>query len=312
MRLNAAVRARLQAAYRRLKAGASIAPSLEYRPIRLALRGSSPQMIGRASPEIFAALSSFASFDSSASGLLLRAADGTEASALLAAINEALLSRRLLPAFRREMLDLAPLTQDGASHQPLARMERSAFRAFGARTRTVRLTALLDAPQQSNFEDAPVWLFAKRSDRKLFGAGLWDSLAAGMIAADETPLAALEREAEEEAGLLDALRLPTLREMHVEMIERPIVNLAPGWMSEASIEFAAELPSGFEPRAVDGEVEEFRAFTISETLDLIDANAVMPEAALAFITAALHFDAPQQQTAVSLARKEAAAFPEPP
>ena len=84
------------------------------------------------------------------------------------------------------------------------------------------------------------------------------------------------REVLEEAGL-DLSRLsPAFCARTV--FERPI---AEGFLLEESFEYAIELPRSFSPYAVDGEVSAFAAFTAEETLELIEANRMMPEAAAA-------------------------------
>ena len=81
---------------------------------------------------------------------------------------------------RHEKLDI--FNDEG---QGLAQAERSVFRTLGLTTHVVRLLALTP---HGHF-----WL-QRRSPNKPIGAGLWDNLAAGMMAASETPQTAMLRE----------------------------------------------------------------------------------------------------------------------
>ena len=220
------------------------------------------------------------------SGALVLEGDTLEARSAAIAYAEAAL-RQVLPAGgSSEALDLRALAAREASAPVFARMPRGLFRPLGAKTYAVRLTALL--AQATNWAkvphaallppdlEAPLFLFSQRSLKKRIGPGLWDSLAAGLVAAGETPEAALARECAEEAGL--AFDQATLIALSSRSFVCPIPE---GLLFEESFEYALRLAPDFRPRALDGEVAAFGAFSPVETLDLIERGLMMPEAAAA-------------------------------
>jgi 8-oxo-dGTP pyrophosphatase MutT (NUDIX family) len=84
-----------------------------------------------------------------------------------------------------------PLADSGQSHSPLV-LERSLFRPLGLLSASVQLN--VDTPT------GQVWI-GQRALHKHIDPGLWDAAVAGGLAAGESPLAAIQREAWEEAGL---------------------------------------------------------------------------------------------------------------
>lgn len=207
-------------------------------------------------------------------GSVLKLPDDPEAFAL--ALREAGLSQ----GWRGEALDLCPLgtVLDEDFPQPVGRLERAVFRPVGAVTRAVHLVGVTRPPEA---EDDPVFLIGRRSRRKRIGPGLWDGLAAGMVQAGEAPPVALRREAAEEAGLLADVRLVPVTRFPVS---RPVPE---GWMREVSFAALAVLPEGFQPEAVDGEVERFACVSAEEIVRLVEAREMMEEAGLACLAAAL-------------------------
>ena len=205
-------------------------------------------------------------------GLLLPGSSFEDRTAMLGRIAARLRSQTAF-ALSDDRLDLRDVGAHSDDAPVFAQMPRGLFRPLGAKTYAVRLTALIRPPQA----DCPShFLFSRRSEKKRIGPGLWDSLAAGLVAAGESVRDALARESLEEAGL-DLSRLsPAFCARTV--FERPI---AEGFLLEESFEYAIELPRSFSPYAVDGEVSAFAAFTAEETLELIEANRMMPEAAAA-------------------------------
>lgn len=151
--------------------------------------------------------------------------------------------------------------------QVLAQAERSVFRTLGLTTHVVRLLALTP---HGHF-----WL-QRRSPNKPIGAGLWDNLAAGMMAASETPQTAMLRELHEEAGLnvgADTLvPLPTLSFDY----QCPVPE---GWMQERTASYLLTVPSEITPTNLDGEADAFASFSPRQAVDLIEADRLMPEAA---------------------------------
>ena len=99
-----------------------------------------------------------------------------------------------------------------------------------------------------------------------------------MVAAGETPLEAMRREAFEECGL----EAPDceFERMGSRLIESPVDG---GWLSESNISFRIRLSQDFAPRIVDGEVDAFRWFSTEEILRLIESGGMMPGAALSLL-----------------------------
>lgn len=169
---------------------------------------------------------------------------------------------------RHERLDIRD--EDG---KILATAERAVFRTLGLPTMVVRLLGVTP--------EGDYWL-QRRSLTKAVGPGLWDNLAAGMIAAGEDPLSAALRELHEEAGL---------RLRPDELI--PMPGLSPcferrvpmGWLDEGTACFRMTVPSETIPVNLDGEADAFERLTPERLLDAIEADRLMPEAALLLVEA---------------------------
>lgn len=167
---------------------------------------------------------------------------------------------------------------------PLGRLPRNLVRALGVRTRVVRLTAFApEAPETLGSRAdwlAPMLVLALRSPKKRICPGLWDSVAAGMAQAGEDEREALARESAEEAGLrLEALSCKPCPPIEVAR------GADRGWMRESVSCFAATLPAGTSLAARDGEVARFAVVSAAELLELIAARRLMPQAALASLSA---------------------------
>lgn len=113
-----------------------------------------------------------------------------------------------------------------------------------------------------------VWV-AKRAANKKLDPGKLDHLVAGGVPAGYTPFAALIKEAEEEAGLPEALAAQA-RQVAVFSynMERP-----EGLRRDVLYAYDLELPESFIPHPVDGEVESFALWPlkrVAETLGSTD------------------------------------------
>lgn len=84
-----------------------------------------------------------------------------------------------------------PLADSSGCQGPLA-LERSLFRPLGLLSASVQLNVTTPTGH--------VWI-GQRASHKSIDPGLWDAAVAGGLAADESPLEAIQREAWEEAGL---------------------------------------------------------------------------------------------------------------
>lgn len=203
-------------------------------------------------------------------GLPLRARDGAEfvtghADEALACIARSLHEQGLSHRWRDELLAVTAL--DDADATPLARIERSAVRPLGIRTRAVHLIAFTPLGR--------VWIQQRALD-KATDPGQWDTLVGGLVAADESDAEALARETQEEAGL----RVADLRELnHADRltIRRPVSE---GYMVEQIEVFEAVVPAHLEPRNEDGEVERFDCLVPKELVGLIADGRLTLEAAL--------------------------------
>lgn len=260
-------RARLQALQRRLLARADLPPPAGW--IRVWLAGNA---IGAASPEVarfLAAREPRCTLDERGLEFVDDGLDFRDRCALLADAAHRLRDAGLLHGWRDEQLDVRPL----AGGAPLATIERAACRALGIATHAVHMNAFS--------ADGRLYV-ARRSDHKPIDPGLWDNLVGGMVAAGESELQALAREAKEEADL-DLAQLAPQRGGFVRE-RRPVRE---GYMVESVQVFDAELPPGLEPRNEDGEVAAIELRDIAEVLDAIERDEFTLEAALVTVDALL-------------------------
>lgn len=189
---------------------------------------------------------------------------------LLEEVQRVFIARGLAPEPTGEALGLFALRITPSSIEPvgdaLAAADRSLFRALGALTHVVHLTAT----------QGDAVLLGLRPATKRIGPGLWDSLAAGMVRAGETPEAALAREALEEARL-DVALLP-IRTIPGGV--RMEVLPGEGLLLEKTVRFATEVPVGFPLSPRPGEVDRIEAFPPERLADEIAHNRLMSEAAV--------------------------------
>lgn len=260
-------RARLLALQRRLLARADVPPPAGWAAVRMA-----GHAIGVTSPEVarfLAAREPRCTLTERGLEFVTEGFDDRDRSALLADAAFRLRDEGLLAGWRGEQLDVRPLS-GGA---PLATIERAACRPLGIATHAVHLNAF--APDGALF-------VARRADDKPIDPGLWDNLVGGMVAAGETELAALAREAKEEAGLDLAALAPARGGVVRE--RRPVRE---GYLIESVQVFDAALPPGCEPRNEDGEVAAIELRDVSEVLDAIERDEFTLEAALVTLDALL-------------------------
>lgn len=260
-------RARILALRRRLLARADVPPPAAWIPVRMA--GCE---IGVTSPEVarfLAVREPRCALGERGLEFIDEGLDFRDRSALLADAAFRLRDEGLLHGWRDERLDVRPL----AGGPPLATIERAACRALGIATHAVHMNAFS--------ADGRLYV-ARRSDHKPIDPGLWDNLVGGMVAADESVLDALAREAKEEAGLDLALLAP--RRGGLVRERRPVRE---GYMVESVQVFDAELPSGCEPRNEDGEVAAIELREIPAVLHAIEGDEFTLEAALVTVDALL-------------------------
>lgn len=185
------------------------------------------------------------------------AAERTEA---LAALADRLLARGLIPRLRGELYDV----RAEAGGESLARIDRAAIPAFGIAAEGVHANGLVRRP-----EGLFVWIGVRAAD-KTIAPGKRDTLIGGGIAAGETPLSTLIKEADEEASIPPALAATA----------RPVgcVRYRMAWTEPGQARgmrrdtlhlFDLDLPEGFVPRPNDGEVARFELLPIAEVFRLI-------------------------------------------
>jgi 8-oxo-dGTP pyrophosphatase MutT (NUDIX family) len=224
-----------------------------------------PHRVGTTSAEIAKFLSSDQPFCNLREGKLIFDAakrDRKTRSALLHEAASRLADAGMVWGWRDEQLDVRPL----AGGATLATIERAACRALGIATYAVHMNAYTQAGEL---------VVARRAANKPIDPGLWDNLVGGMIAAGESELDALAREAYEEAGLslsqLDPQRGGVVQETRI---------VPEGYMVETIQIFDLVLPGGVAPRNLDGEIDAIETWPVEAVLDAIAADAFTLEAAL--------------------------------
>ncbi|WP_432720829.1 DUF4743 domain-containing protein [Jeongeupia wiesaeckerbachi] len=141
--------------------------------------------------------------------------------------------------------------------RPMFTLERAAFRRFGLTSRAVHINGYTAGRQ--------LWI-GRRSPNKAIDPGRLDNLAAGGIAAGETPEHCVIRELWEEAGI------PAEIAAHARYAAsaRSIRNEVDGTHDEVLYSYDLRLPDDFTPRNTDGEVAGFARLSIDETLARLD------------------------------------------
>lgn len=159
-------------------------------------------------------------------------------------------------------------TSDG---EVLGVLDRGALPSFGVIGTGVHMNGLVRGA-----DGLRLWV-AKRAANKKLDPGKLDHLVAGGIPAGYTPFAALLKEAVEEAGLDESLtkQAQAVAQFSYDM-ERP-----EGLRRDKIYAYDLELPSGFIPRAMDGEVESFALWPLAQvretllTTDMFKFNVIL-------------------------------------
>ena len=138
----------------------------------------------------------------------------------------------------------------------VARVDRGALPGLGIRAVGVHLNALV--------RRGDVWWLwvARRAADKLLDPGKLDHLVAGGVPAGLTPWEALEKEAEEEAGLPASLLLGA---REVGVIDYAMAR-AEGLRRDRLVCYDVVLDEGFAPEARDGEVAGFELWRLGDVL----------------------------------------------
>lgn len=113
-------------------------------------------------------------------------------------------------------------------------------------------------------EGIHLWV-AKRAANKKLDPGKLDHLVAGGVPAGYTPFAALLKEAQEEAGLPESLTAQaSLKATFRYNMERP-----EGLRRDLIYAYDLELPESFVPQAMDGEVEGFLLWPLTQVKEVL-------------------------------------------
>lgn len=164
---------------------------------------------------------------------------------------------------------LAVLDSAGQTH---ATVERAVIRTLGMTSVAVHLFGRL--------ADGRIWLQRRALD-KATDPGKLDTLAGGLVAADEPLDVALERETWEEAGV----RWPQVKDVRkgeMFVVQCPIDERIGGYMIEQCHWYTAQLADDVLPVNQDGEVAEFVLLSPEDMVQAMLAGDCAAEAALIF------------------------------
>ena len=138
-------------------------------------------------------------------------------------------------------------------------LDRGALPSFGVLGVGVHMNGLVHKA-----EGLHLWV-AKRAANKKLDPGKLDHLVAGGVPAGYTPFAALLKEAQEEAGLAEELTAQaSLKAIFRYDMERP-----EGLRRDLIYAYDLELPESFVPQAMDGEVESFLLWPLSQVKEVL-------------------------------------------
>lgn len=199
------------------------------------------RLAGWVRPSLVARLLASEVFEPTAAGMMLSPGIGGPISKSRALQNlaEQLRDEGLVPGWRNELHDYV---DDWGRVR--CSLERAAFRVLGLRSRAVHVNSYTG--------ENTLWL-ARRADSKATDPGKLDNLAAGLVASGESPEECLVRELAEEAGVPRFLALMARPSgmIHSQRLEPEGVH------DELLCCYDLDLPPGFAPVNVDGEVAEF-------------------------------------------------------
>jgi 8-oxo-dGTP pyrophosphatase MutT (NUDIX family) len=144
----------------------------------------------------------------------------------------------------------------------LAVLDRGALPSFGVIGVGVHLNGLV-----RRADGLHVWV-AKRAANKKLDPGKLDHLVAGGVPAGYSPFETLLKEAEEEAGLPEAMAAQA-RQVAVFKynMERP-----EGLRRDVLYAYDIELPDDFLPHPMDGEVESFALWPLAQVAEVLASS----------------------------------------
>jgi 8-oxo-dGTP pyrophosphatase MutT (NUDIX family) len=189
--------------------------------------------------------------------------DADRRSECLQALALALREAGLVPGWRDEDCTLFDELES-----EIARFERGAFRTLGLQNRAVHVNGMRP--------DGRLWI-ARRSASKLSSPNKLDNMAAGAIAAGETPAGCAVRELWEEAGVPAELAVLTRIADTPLRSQRPLRH---GFHDELIFPADLALPADFTPVCQDGEVSEFICMAPGEVRAALQVGEFSVEAGL--------------------------------
>ncbi|MEE8196551.1 MAG: DUF4743 domain-containing protein [Acidiferrobacterales bacterium] len=176
-------------------------------------------------------------------------------SAAVAPVLEELRDAGAIPAWRNEPCPVA--TSFGMP--PLLQMERAAFPSLGIRAYGVHMNGFI-----RDGNDIKMWIARRTCDKPTF-PGMLDNMVAGGLPIGISLRDNLIKECGEEAGIPPEIAARATFTSAISYCKEVREGLKP------DVQFVCdlELPSDFEPRAVDGEVEAFYLWPIDRVMDIV-------------------------------------------
>ncbi|NOL50134.1 DUF4743 domain-containing protein [Pelistega europaea] len=165
-----------------------------------------------------------------------------------------------LPFWRNEQVNL---WRDG---QVFAHIERTATRSLGLLTQAIHLNAWTP--------EGKIYL-SLRAPTKQTDPNKWDTIAGGLLNAEDSQETGLERETLEEAGVAAEHLQQRSPIRSIDFVRRPLPE---GYQYEEVLASDCILPFDVCPQNMDGEVSEIATFTVTEVLDLMQQDMVTKEA----------------------------------
>jgi isopentenyldiphosphate isomerase len=164
----------------------------------------------------------------------------------------------LLPAWRSERFEVSGLDD----MLPMFEVDRSAMPFLGARAFGVHVNGWVRGT------DGPMMWVARRAASKSTYPGMLDNVAAGGIAARETPESAMKRECWDEAGIgpshsSDAFAVSTVSYL---------MDVSEGLRAHVGYVFDLELPASWSPQQRDGEAESHTLWSLAKVRRTVEAT----------------------------------------
>jgi 8-oxo-dGTP pyrophosphatase MutT (NUDIX family) len=206
-----------------------------------------------------------------------------ERTAALAKVTRALANDGTIKGWRDETYAVRIRPQDA----PLLHIERAAMRLFGLTSVATHLNGYMRGPEKMGSVPISLIWIARRSPTKAIDPGLLDTLVGGGVASGQDPWNALLRECHEEAGIGRALATQGRSAGMLQVCH----EVPEGLHSEFLCAHDLEVPAGFRPRSVDGEVSEFLCLAPAEVADRIANGEFTVEAGLVTLDFLLRHEA---------------------